>query len=256
MLEAPHTTGRRIALHEYPYRDDVFVEDLGLGVRAFTLRAFIVGDDVYSQRDALKAASEIPGPGLLVHPSLGSLNVSLIPPFTMRETAENGRVVELEFTFIQTAQPLYPTAVGSTQATVSTTADSALGSIGTDFTNTIGPALANGAEVVEKGAVTTGIWTANAESLSGSASLLVHAVAGLQGNYGRYSNGALGVPQDATATVATLLASVTTARTAVVVAGAAANGLASGPLNIFAALKVGVSLDLGWRDTWSLEAAR
>lgn len=226
VFESITNGGRRTALHEYPYRDDVWIEDLGRAPRAFSFRAFIVGDDVYDQRDAMRAALEQPGPGVLTHPSLGNLTCSLTPPFAMREVWDSGRVVELEFTFIETAQPLYPSTVSSTQSAVGTSADGALSAISSDFNNTIVPALANGAEVVEKGVATTERWAGLAEQLAGSASLLVHSVAGLQGNFGRYNMGALGILQPATATVGTLLDGVIAARTAVSVASEVATALA------------------------------
>src|SRR5262249_16599750 len=41
------TTGRRIAIHEYPYRDSIWAEDLGKLPRRFSFQAFLTGDDVY-----------------------------------------------------------------------------------------------------------------------------------------------------------------------------------------------------------------
>ena len=226
VLESNIITGRRTALHEYPFRDDVWVEDLGRAVRAHSFRAFVVGDDVYDQRDNLKKACETEGAGLLVHPSLGSLTC-VVMSFNLREVAESGRVVEFEISLVETAQPLYPATVASTQAAVGTAADSALGAIGQDFAAKIEPALLNGAQVVEKAAATASEWTENAETLAGNVSLLVHSVAGLQGNYGRYSSGALGKLQDATATVTGLLSGAVVARSAVIQASSAANALAA-----------------------------
>ena len=55
MEEGSH--GRRQAVHEYPYRDTAWIEDLGRGTRRFVLRGFIIqnsqvygGGDVITQR--------------------------------------------------------------------------------------------------------------------------------------------------------------------------------------------------------------
>src|SRR5436190_10552423 len=53
--------GRRTALHEYPYRDSIWLEDLGKLPRRYVFQAFLTGDDVYQRRDAMLAACEKPG---------------------------------------------------------------------------------------------------------------------------------------------------------------------------------------------------
>lgn len=81
VISGESVVGRRVAVHEYPYRDTVWVEDLGRSARKFTLRGFLIQDslvysagDVFSQRDAMIAACETSGGGLLVHPTLGEMN--------------------------------------------------------------------------------------------------------------------------------------------------------------------------------------
>lgn len=66
--------GRRLAVHEYPLRDDAYTEDLGRRAQRFRLRAFVVGDDYMDQRDALlSACQDLPTPAVLVHPYLGEI---------------------------------------------------------------------------------------------------------------------------------------------------------------------------------------
>src|SRR4051812_40942378 len=72
------SAGRRTALHEYPYRDSVWVEDLGRLPRRFAFRAWVTGDDVYQQRDAIMKACEQPGEGTLVHPTFGTVQCVLV----------------------------------------------------------------------------------------------------------------------------------------------------------------------------------
>lgn len=76
--------GRRQAVHQYPYRDRAWIEDIGRSTRRFTLRGLLVqssrlysAPDVMTQRDSLIAACETGSAGTLVHPTLGELTVSV-----------------------------------------------------------------------------------------------------------------------------------------------------------------------------------
>ncbi|KFK94596.1 MULTISPECIES: DNA circularization protein [unclassified Serratia (in: enterobacteria)] len=107
--------GRRQAVHEYPYRNTVWVEDLGRGTRKITLRGFIVQDslvydapDVITQRDSLVAACEMEGAGILVHPTLGELTVS-VPDGGLRvqDSMETGRAFEFTLTVIESGLKVF-----------------------------------------------------------------------------------------------------------------------------------------------------
>ena len=92
--------GRRIAVHEYPYRDEVWPEDLGRGTRTLNFTGFLIATmSIASARPSSKPSSRR-GTGELVHPSLGSVSAVLVE-FACGERAEMGRVIELEFAFIQ-----------------------------------------------------------------------------------------------------------------------------------------------------------
>ena len=90
MDAAENRAGRRVAVHEYPYRDTVWAEDLGRLPRRFAFQAFLVGDDVYQQRNAMILACEQPGEGTLVHPTLGAVQCVLLD-FTTTE--RGGQIV-------------------------------------------------------------------------------------------------------------------------------------------------------------------
>lgn len=212
--------GRRVAVHEYPFRDTVWVEDLGRGVRMISFSGFLIGDDVYAQRDAMVAATETAGPGTLVHPSLGLVTANLIE-FAAGERADLGRVVELEFSFIQGGQdqPVYPTTAASTQSQVAAAASTALAAIAGDFNNSIAGALQYGESVAQgalgqvlsfgstalgppgalaalasqgialpSGLVSSALSTAaaGATGLVNDAGLASGMVSGLAGNFGRF----------------------------------------------------------------------
>jgi prophage DNA circulation protein len=74
--QTSETYGRRLVTHEYPQRENPFVEDMGRKSRKFELKALIVGDTWKDERDALVAACEKIGVGTLIHPAYGELVVT------------------------------------------------------------------------------------------------------------------------------------------------------------------------------------
>ena len=207
--------GRRVVVHEYPYRDDVWVEDLGRGTRTITFRGFITGDTVYAQRDAFLAAVEMKGPATLVHPSLGSISC-VLTECSAAERSELGRVVELEFTFIESKLSLpaaTPALVSPTPAT-------------TGFLSSFASNVQSGLSATQQAVATVGSYVNRAVAVVGSADMVANSVAGLVGNFGRYSSGSRSGLQAASATVGSALSTVVSARSLVFATGATANALA------------------------------
>ncbi len=93
--------GRDTALHEYPFRDEVWVEDVGKATRKITLTGFLVGDDMPGLQQEMIDAAEAEGPGELIHPLLGMLTAVLVN-FTAETHDDLGRVIELQMTFLET----------------------------------------------------------------------------------------------------------------------------------------------------------
>jgi len=212
--------GRRVAVHEYPFRDDVWVEDLGRGVRGVAFSGFVVGDDCYAQAQALLAASETAGSGELIHPSLGSLTVALASPMEATERKELGRVVEIRFEFVETGISIYPDADLATDDLATAAADDCDSACLSDFLSATGAAIAEGVAVVSSAAATAGAWCDVVEAAAADASLIVGAVTGLVGSFGRYDNGSRTVSQSSGTTTADALAALTTSRAAVSTAAA------------------------------------
>lgn len=67
--------GRRIAVHEFPNRDEHSTEDLGQKSSEGRITAFVIGDDYHKQRDALMQALDAPDDGDLIHPYFGSMRI-------------------------------------------------------------------------------------------------------------------------------------------------------------------------------------
>lgn len=79
--EIGFTSGRRLIAHEYPQRDDPYIEDQGRATRRWRLAAFLTTNageshaDFQSRKRQLRDAFEQGGSGLLVHPTDGNLTV-------------------------------------------------------------------------------------------------------------------------------------------------------------------------------------
>lgn len=221
MDSAETHAGRRTATHEYPYRDTVWVEDLGRLPRRFTFTAFLVGDDVYQQRNAMIQACEQPGEGTLVHPTLGSVQCVLID-FTTSDRRERGRYVEISFSFVVSGDLLFPTAALATGPAV----NNAAAALNTASASDLSSSLSSLPQVPQIGTQAVPGFGTLATAAVNDPTRALSAVAGLQGYYGRYSAGSRSTLQDPSATVASCLAQAVTSRETVLAAVATLNAAA------------------------------
>jgi hypothetical protein len=102
--------GRRTVTHEFPQREAPYVEDLGGAPRRFTVQAFVLGSDYMSRRDALEAALQQPGPGTLVHPWYGEVQVCQTAPYKVRHSAQDGGMAVFQLFFCRDTEPNSPAA--------------------------------------------------------------------------------------------------------------------------------------------------
>lgn len=65
--------GNRLAVQEFPGRDDPEVEDLGSKAGAWRVNAYFIGSDYDLERDVFMTAIRTHGPVWMVHPWLGNL---------------------------------------------------------------------------------------------------------------------------------------------------------------------------------------
>jgi prophage DNA circulation protein len=72
--KADERGGRRLFVHEFPRRDDPYVEDLGACARRFDLTAYVASDMADFDSAALAAVFDSEGPGPLVLPVQGSIS--------------------------------------------------------------------------------------------------------------------------------------------------------------------------------------
>ena len=130
--------GRRVVNHVYPMREENYAEDMGRKARTISLTAVIAGDDYMARRDQLLAALEAVGPGALVHPYHGTVEV-LCESFSCREETGRGGVAEITISFVPFGANRYPQAATS-GSTTTTTAVSTQGTALDVFTRLYGVA--------------------------------------------------------------------------------------------------------------------
>ncbi|TBV76882.1 DNA circularization protein [Pseudoxanthomonas winnipegensis] len=126
--------GRRTVPHEYPFRDKPFVEDLGRRARTMRIDAVIVGADYMAGRDALIEAIERAGPGKLVHPQYGELQVSVIDDgLSIQHSSQEGGCCRITFACMESGAATFPNASTATTAVVEQRATAANATLGQGF---------------------------------------------------------------------------------------------------------------------------
>jgi prophage DNA circulation protein len=181
--------GRRNATHEYPYRDTVWIEDLGRAARRITMRGFVIGDDCIAQRDSLIAACEKQDGGQLVHPTLGTLQVSCISA-DFEEEADSGRVLEFTISFIESGTRIFPSVAPSTVTVVGSSALAADAAALASYVGRVDSALRYDVAVVRQAVADAGAWSIQAQRLVNDATNLYDLAGTLRGDFGRYFGGA------------------------------------------------------------------
>lgn len=195
--------GRRQAVHEYPYRDSVWVEDMGRSTRRIHLTGFIVqssrvysAGDVMSQRDALIAAAETAGSGTLVHPTLGELTVSVMEGgLRIHEHKDEARMFRFTLTMVESGLKVFA-ITGATDA-MSTVKTSWLSTITTAIARVIAEIngdLRSVSQAIKTLKSTAQFWVSMVENTINQATNLGNVLKSTFGStrYGRYNTGNVG----------------------------------------------------------------
>lgn len=90
--------GSSYQVHQYPLRTKPYTEYLGGVPLKRRMSLFVLGGDYMQQRDNLRTALATPGPGTLVHPKHGRLEVVAIEPRCSESTREGG-IARFDVTF-------------------------------------------------------------------------------------------------------------------------------------------------------------
>jgi prophage DNA circulation protein len=119
--------GRRAVVHEFPLRNDPYVEDMGRRARTFRMDGYVIGDDYLTQKDTLLSALEDEaGPGQLVVPYYGTF-VAICTQLTAGERRAEAGMATFSLEFAEApAQSPTPAEIVDTVGIVSTSADAAM----------------------------------------------------------------------------------------------------------------------------------
>lgn len=117
--------GQKGQLHEYPQRDTPFFEQHGKQAQVHTMTAWVIGDDCFERRDKLAEALATPGPGELVHPWLGRMQVK-VGDCKLAHELTSGGMVSFDLTFYPDKPLTFPTAKVNSQQQVVKASDSML----------------------------------------------------------------------------------------------------------------------------------
>jgi prophage DNA circulation protein len=224
--------GRKIASHDYPFRDGGWAEDMGRALRTYSFTGYLIGDLGAAMQLALDTVVELPGPGLLIHPTVGAQMVAVLSCSTsVRKDAM--RVIEVAFEFIEQGdRSLTATLIATAVSVISATSD-CLTAAGTDLGSSAGPSAAAGSAPIAAGVSVVASFGAACALGGADPAGIVSVAAGLAPadstvTYGRYAAGSASTALPAGTTVATLQADITAQRAAIAAAASAATTAAAG----------------------------
>lgn len=109
--ESDDTVGRRGKSYEFPERDTPDYLDLGKKAITYSLTGYVYGDTHLLQANAMAAACQSFGPGPLVHPTFGVVQVACVSLKIKTSYKEKKRRTEFTFEFIEAGS--YLGGVGS-----------------------------------------------------------------------------------------------------------------------------------------------
>lgn len=127
--------GRRTQTHEFAYRDKPYTEDLGRKAQEIPIEAYVLGDDYMTARDNLLKACNEEGPGELIHPYYGSIQVNC-QVISIRESTSEGRIARISMTFIEAGEKFFPGSSPDKSAAVEASADKLDTAAADDFADT------------------------------------------------------------------------------------------------------------------------
>ena len=127
--------GRRTQTHEFAYRDKPYTEDLGRKAQEIPIEAYVLGDDYMTARDNLLKACNEEGPGELIHPYYGSIQVNC-QVISVRESTSEGRIARISLQFIEAGEKFFPDSSPDRSSAVTSAAEKLNKSSIEDFART------------------------------------------------------------------------------------------------------------------------
>ena len=239
--------GRRQAIHEYPFREIGWVEDIGKSLRRLSVTGFLVendimtgGGDVIDQRDSLISVAESPNSSTLVHPTYGTWEVNLAE-IAISEKWNTGRYFEIQFLFVEAGKRIFPDIGFVSGDSIKKSALMADLATAAAFVLTAIRWIHLGQGIIRTALATASTWCAIARSVANDATSLFGMASSLPGDLGRFCGGGYvgftsSVSASDDATIASLVSSGSAARDNVNSASVSLNtAISSGVANDIAA---------------------
>jgi prophage DNA circulation protein len=120
--------GRRGVTFEYPKRDTPSDEDMGRRARRSAVTGYVLGPDYDRAAQDLEDALNTEGPGSLVHPNMGEMQVRC-ETYTRAESKDRGNIAVFEMTFVEVGTSAYDLVSDPTQFMLREQSDAAAGAI-------------------------------------------------------------------------------------------------------------------------------
>lgn len=117
MVSENTSRGQKLALHEYPNRDDRFAEPLGKLPPILGMTCVIHGEDYFQNRLDFETILEIPGVTELTHPIYGVIDVQPGPFTVTSNQKEIGKFI-FNVTFYTSADGIGPAPIGFSSSTM------------------------------------------------------------------------------------------------------------------------------------------
>jgi prophage DNA circulation protein len=208
--------GQRFAVHQYPFRNGGWPEPMGRALRTYSFTGYLSGPSGPVMQLALDAAVERKGSGLLIHPTIGAVNVACLS-CASAVRADRMRVIEVAFEFVEDSGSNLIATIIATVIQTLFAAKTALLSIGADLGSGSGPAAAAGPDAVAEGTAVATDFTQQAVAIGSDPTAIVGMAAGLPApdtttTYGRYAAGHASVALASGTTVTSLIAGLATQR--------------------------------------------
>jgi len=116
--------GRRGPIHQFPFKDVPFAEDVGRQARVFRVNAYVDGDNYLDRRDALlKAIENFDVPGTLIMPTFGTIRVKPSADSTVTYNNRIGGIETFSLIFTEAGSQEFPKATTNTKETSKIRAD-------------------------------------------------------------------------------------------------------------------------------------
>lgn len=163
--------GRRVALFEFPFRDQPVSEDMGRRAEEATLECFVIGPDYMEKRDALLVALRAYGPGTYVDPWTGEQLQVSVEDWRVTESTAEGGMARFSIVLRESGADQPIAARTDTAALARATAGDITGALPADFADRFSIDKAAGfveeaaAELVDKAAIVAELSAASSGGL-------------------------------------------------------------------------------------------